>query len=279
MKMKRVFDVVLIVAAVALLAACVGLPYSLREGGRGTAEGTASTKPMAGSEGAVPAVAPTPKPVQASFDPADFSLSIPGWTLTPGFKVKGVLVSPKVRRTSQGIQVLVEKGHYDDDGHYAAIISDRQYKLDGLTLEFSIDRVAGDCSRVDTWINFSFLTNKAYFAVSNVSQSKGLVCLIRPYPDTDGTIFQFFDHVFVFSNLADYGLPVNPIGRTFTVKMEKGTDDEWIVHIDGKEAARGFYDFDAIFPDGLAWLAMGASTDNDEPSLFTIRRINGEKVQ
>jgi len=195
------------------------------------------------------------------------------WTILPGALVDGVAVPAKIEIDGDNIIMTSPEGYYDDTGNYQGIILNMPVDVKNFSIEFTIDEYAGSASSVDTWIGIHLLNQKHYFSVADPSKSQGLVTLLRPYGH--GNIVQSFQHVTAFGWNGDEPVAKETIGD-WKYEFVYNDDTTYSLFIDGVEAGAIFDNFGDVFPDGKAYLAIGASTNNNEKTVLTITKINGE---
>lgn len=203
---------------------------------------------------------------------AVFAAGLDSWRNLGGFIVDGQKTPAELSMTKEGLKVTIPKGHYDDDGNYSGVIFMTPVDTEKLTVEFTIDKVAGYGN--DTWIGLHVLNKPEYFSVSNPEQSQGLVTLIRSISEEE-VQFQVLEHVDSFSWKIGLNMGHAP-EASYIFELIK-TDESYIYSIDGSEVIT-LYGLNDVFAGNKGYFSMGASTDNGEPTVFTITKINGKPV-
>lgn len=203
-----------------------------------------------------------------------YAAGLDDWTNLPGMLVDGKNVPAELTMTDKGLQFYQAAGYYGDDGNYTGAILNTPVDINNFSIEFTIDQVPA--YGIDSWVGLHLLNKKAYFSVGNPAQAQGVVTLIRASSD-QLTNFQTFEHVSGFNQIGDVPLKESPVG-TFKVELKKNDEGKYIYYANGEAIATEFSSLSEAFPDGKAYLVIGASTNNGKPTQFTITKINGEPV-
>ena len=206
------------------------------------------------------------------------------WTNLPGFTYYFMDKDTKrhpmlITETAQGLNVKCDGFYKTGVKEYSGIILNNKVNLDGFSIEFKANTLAGNSDDGDDlWIGIALLEKKNGFDTLDTSFNQGMVSLIRP--NTRDINISLHEHVgdFKFNgngvrSAADWG-QFKP-KDTLKVEFKKNSDGTYNYYVNGKLITGVFRQLGTAFPDGKAYLYFGLSTNSGEMWDVTISKING----
>lgn len=200
------------------------------------------------------------------------------WVAGGGFLIDNKASGVKVEETAAGIKVT-QGGYYVDGVNWSGVASKNKYKLDGLTIVVTYDKVT---KNDDCWLSFGFMEKPELFRVGDVKNARGYANLIRL--NASPVTWNHYEVVDTTGNkwkgagsqkMADTFKIDNGTTLTYSVKKSGSGYDFYLNDV---KCSATFTQFNDIFANGEAYITLSASAKASAADAFsyTIKSINGE---